>query len=65
MTQRVRAKLCQRGRHRDKWLRGKRRIKCENCGDIFPCYHDCGHLDGAEARLNPEGIQLEWAAKND
>jgi hypothetical protein len=25
--------------------RGGKRLKCDDCKDIFPCYYDCEHVD--------------------
>ncbi|HUE39986.1 MAG TPA: hypothetical protein VMR29_10800 [Candidatus Binatia bacterium] len=37
---------CKPGAHVDRPLkRGSVRVKCERCGDVFPCHHDCEHID--------------------
>lgn len=54
---------CRRGQHRDKWLRGHKRVKCENCGDEFPCGHPCQHLDCDLARQDTSNIHPEWNIK--
>lgn len=37
---------------RTRWVlgRGGQHLKCEGCGDRFPCAHACKHLDCQEAR---------------
>lgn len=31
-------------------VRGGARLRCEGCGDVFPCKHACEHRDCADAR---------------
>jgi hypothetical protein len=35
-----------------RWLADPRRphLRCEGCGDVYPCAHRCRHLDCADAR---------------
>ena len=44
---------CHRCRRETEW-RARRRdakhLRCEGCGDVFPCRSRCGHLDCEEAR---------------
>ena len=53
---------CPRGKHRDKPLRGGRRVRCEVCGDEYPCGGECQHLDCRAAREDPEFLRAtsEW-----
>lgn len=43
--------LCHRCNRVTRWvpMRGAR-VKCEGCGDVFPCHHTCAHADCAIAR---------------
>ena len=36
---------CNIRKHHDQPLRGGARYQCEACQDVFPCRHDCEHLD--------------------
>jgi hypothetical protein len=37
---------CNTRDHVDKPMkRGSARVQCTKCGDVFPCRHDCEHLD--------------------
>jgi hypothetical protein len=60
------AKKCRRGQHRDRVVRGGRRLRCTECGDEFPCRHNCDHVDCAEARTDYEFALAcsEWGAAN-
>lgn len=40
-----RPKKCRPGAHVDVRVRGGKRVRCTNCGDVFPCAHDCDHRD--------------------
>lgn len=46
--------LCHACERVTRWspVRGGRRLRCEGCGDVFPCRHACEHLDCAEARAD-------------
>lgn len=35
-------------------IRGRLRLRCVGCGDVFPCEHDCAHLDCQEVRQLPK-----------
>lgn len=52
--------LCHRCGRVTQWqtIRGGR-LACSGCRDVFPCRHDCGHVDCAAATGAPlpEGIR--------
>jgi len=39
--------FCHKCNRETRWtlLRGKDRLRCEDCKDVFPCYYICAHLD--------------------
>lgn len=49
---RDRRSTCHTCRRVTEWkpVRGGARLACEGCGDVFPCRHECKHLDCAAAR---------------
>ncbi len=57
--------LCHRCERVTRWVlaRGGRRLRCEGCGDAFPCARRCEHLDCEAARadrdVKPENVERE------
>lgn len=45
-----RAKQCRLRDHEWELLRGGRHEQCKKCKTLFPCKHDCEHLDCIAAR---------------
>lgn len=47
-------KRCPIHQHEDIVLkRGSIRVRCKTCGDIFPCFNNCRHLDCCVASDRP------------
>lgn len=42
-------------------MRGGNRVECTRCGDIFPCRHDCNHIDCilATSRTLPDWVTVD------
>jgi hypothetical protein len=52
---------CKPSQHDDAPLgRGSSRVECGKCGDVFPCRHECIHVDCliATGRTPPDWIVL-------
>jgi hypothetical protein len=45
MGRRPRDSFCKIRDHKWERLKGGKRWSCIVCDDIFPCYHDCAHID--------------------
>lgn len=52
----MRKPKCKLGQHKDRRMRGGKRVECEVCGDTFPCAHDCSHLDCNLEKQQPGSI---------
>lgn len=61
-------KHCSPTEHSDQPLRrGSSRVRCVKCGDIFPCFHNCNHIDCMiEKKLPlPEWVSLAEVQRPD
>lgn len=52
----ARRRTCPSGQHRDE-LFGEEALKCQLCGDVFPCEDLCNHFDCDWARQDPTVLE--------
>lgn len=60
---RVKRNGCRLAEH--KWQPYGTREKCSKCGDIFPCQHDCRHIDCRDKKGIPQEDWItEWKGES-
>lgn len=52
---------CRLGQHEDRRMKGGHHIECTKCGDVFPCRHECSHIDCclATGRKLPDWVKFD------
>lgn len=49
---------CRLGKHKDRLMKGGKRVECTTCHDQFPCLLPCKHLD-CQAEREVPGSMIE------